>query len=246
MLSLLETGRLAAPGFAVHLLWSPQPLDLAGLPQPALFDVYTLYQVEGLRDGQRWYGIRVGFFADVDAAKRIAAYLKPHYAKVAVVPVTASERERASDEAVEPRQEGQAAGTAPADPFLPEHALLPAAPSPRLGLPPSRDEPFELLPIAPAASLAPTVQPGSASASAPVVEPSLPRRGSQPMARKVDPGRATADARTLDCLGASSLGIAEEARGLPLPAGRGAETPASAGPKREGLGLAKLFGRRRA
>jgi hypothetical protein len=246
MLSLLETGQLTAPGFAVHLLWSPQPLDHSVLPQPALFDVYTLYQVEGLRDGQRWYGIRLGFFADVDAAKRVAAYLKPHYAKVAVVPVTASERERASDEAVEMRQHAPAA--TPADPFAPEHALLPAAPSPRLELAPSRHEPFELLPMAPAApptqsTLTPT---GDAAPASRGVESIASRRASQPTARKADPGRAHADTWTLECLGASNLGIVEEKRGLPLPVSRAAAAPAPAMPKREGLGLAKLFGRRRA
>ena len=81
--------------FAVQLLWSVQPIDIAQIPQLAIFSAYTLYGAEGNRDGRRWYGVRLGFFTDAVSAKQVAHYVRSDFSTVSVVPVTVRERERA-------------------------------------------------------------------------------------------------------------------------------------------------------
>jgi hypothetical protein len=83
------------PFYAVQLMWSVQPMDIAQVPQLAIFSAYTLYGAEGNRDGRRWYGLRLGFFTDAVSAKQVAHYVRSEFSTVSVVPVTARERERA-------------------------------------------------------------------------------------------------------------------------------------------------------
>ncbi|HEY3730880.1 MAG TPA: hypothetical protein VGL28_06415 [Steroidobacteraceae bacterium] len=87
--------RTEKPYYAVQLMWSVQPLDIAQVPQLAIFNAYTLYGAEGNRDGRRWYGLRLGFFTDAVSAKQVAHYVRSEFSTVSVVPVTARERERA-------------------------------------------------------------------------------------------------------------------------------------------------------
>src|SRR5256884_5349181 len=82
--------------FAVQLHWSVQPIELAKVPPLAIFSAYTLYTVEGSRDGRKWYGLRLGFFSDAISAKQVAYYVRSEFASVAVVPVSPQERTRAS------------------------------------------------------------------------------------------------------------------------------------------------------
>ena len=98
--------------FAVQLQWSVQAVELEKVPPLAIFSAYTLYTVEGSRDGRKWYGLRLGFFSDAISAKQVAHYVRSEFAAVAVVPVSAQERARATD------QDKQAAtlGSAPAKP----------------------------------------------------------------------------------------------------------------------------------
>jgi len=84
--------------FAVQLQWSVQPVELAKVPPLAIFSAYTLYTVEGSRDGRRWYGLRLGFFSDAISAKQVAYYVRSEFGSVAVVPVSPQERSRASDD----------------------------------------------------------------------------------------------------------------------------------------------------
>jgi hypothetical protein len=96
----LTSATAAAPGddkpaFAVQLIWSVQPIDVTKIPQLAIFSAYTLYGAEGNREGRRWYGVRLGFFTDAVSAKQVAHYVRSDFSTVSVVPVTASERERA-------------------------------------------------------------------------------------------------------------------------------------------------------
>jgi hypothetical protein len=86
----------AAVSFAVQLQWSVQPMALDKVPPLAIFSAYTLYTVEGSRDGRAWYGLRLGFFSDAAAAKQVAHYVRSDFASVAVVPVSAQERGRAA------------------------------------------------------------------------------------------------------------------------------------------------------
>jgi hypothetical protein len=83
--------------FAVQLQWSVQPVELSKVPPLAIFSAYTLYTVEGSRDGRKWYGLRLGFFSDAISAKQVAYYVRSEFTSVAVVPVSPQERTRASD-----------------------------------------------------------------------------------------------------------------------------------------------------
>src|SRR5690606_4536059 len=85
----------APPCFAVQLIWSVSPIDVAALPHLAIFDAYTLYNVEGNRQGRKWYGLRLGFFSDPNSATQVANYVRSDYKAVAVVPVAVKERDRA-------------------------------------------------------------------------------------------------------------------------------------------------------
>jgi hypothetical protein len=83
--------------FAVQLQWSVQPVDLEKVPPLAIFGAYTLYTVEGSREGRHWYGLRLGFFSDAISAKQVAYYVRSEFGSVAVVPVSPAERVRATE-----------------------------------------------------------------------------------------------------------------------------------------------------
>ena len=96
--ALKDAVRDNAPvSFAVQLQWSVAPIDLASMPPLAIFSAYTLYTVEGSRDGRKWYGLRLGFFTDAISAKQVASYVRSEFTSVAVIPVTTQERSRATD-----------------------------------------------------------------------------------------------------------------------------------------------------
>lgn len=91
----LDVQNNAPPCFAVQLIWSVSPIDVAALPHLAIFEAYTLYNVEGNRQGRKWYGLRLGFFSDPNSATQVANYVRSDYKAVAVVPVAVKERDRA-------------------------------------------------------------------------------------------------------------------------------------------------------
>jgi len=98
-LALKDAVRDNAPvSFAVQLQWSVSPIQLDQVPPLAIFSAYTLYTVEGSREGRKWYGLRLGFFSDAISAKQVAYYVRSEFASVAVVPVSPAEKSRASDE----------------------------------------------------------------------------------------------------------------------------------------------------
>ncbi|HTP39867.1 MAG TPA: hypothetical protein VMI92_09875 [Steroidobacteraceae bacterium] len=114
-------GQVAA--YAVQLIWSVQPIDVATVPQLAIFAAYTLYAAEGNRDGRRWYGLRLGFFTDPVSARQVAQYVRSEFNSVSVVPVTAREAERAASApprpfAPAPTAAAKPAGDAAATPHL--------------------------------------------------------------------------------------------------------------------------------
>ena len=84
--------------FAVQLQWSVQPVAHEKVPPLAIFSAYTLYSVEGSREGRKWYGLRLGFFNDAISAKQVAHYVRSEFTSVAVVPVSPQERERATED----------------------------------------------------------------------------------------------------------------------------------------------------
>jgi hypothetical protein len=123
----------APVSFAVQLQWSVQPVELDKVPPLAIFSAYTLYTVEGSRDGRKWYGLRLGFFSDAISAKQVAYYVRSEFASVAVVPVSPQEKGRASEEDNKkaasptfPRKTRQA----PVDEFKLIDSDTPAAPVP--------------------------------------------------------------------------------------------------------------------
>ena len=97
--ALKEAVNQNAPvSFAVQLQWAVQPVELDKVPPLAIFSAYTLYTVEGSREGRKWYGLRLGFFSDAISAKQVAYYVRSEFASVAVVPVSPQEKVRATEE----------------------------------------------------------------------------------------------------------------------------------------------------
>jgi hypothetical protein len=198
-----------AVAFAVQLQWSVQPVELDKVPPLAIFSAYTLYTVEGSRDGRRWYGLRLGFFSDAISAKQVAYYVRSEFSSVAVVPVSPQEKSRATV------QEGAAAVGAPAqrrsDP-MDEFKLIDDEP-PRIPTPSARTG-------------VPAAQPARAAAAGaakPTPKVAVGRTVAQPTALPKGRGRnarvAARESRgpqtleeTLEILGAGGLEI-EEARG---------------------------------
>lgn len=178
--------RDAAVHFAVQLQWSVSPIDLGRLPGLAIFSAYTLYKIEGNRDGRKWYGLRLGFFSDAMAAKQVAFYVRSEFATVAVIPVSGKEREQA-----------KAVGAID---------LLPAPAQPlRAGLEP--EDPITLLDDEPVADALPAQH---APASA-LPEPAAPEPTTVDAPRTPRPSRPRGPQRTLEetleILGASQLSI---------------------------------------
>ena len=98
-LALKEAVTANAPvSFAVQLQWSVSPVQLDKVPPLAIFSAYTLYTVEGSREGRKWYGLRLGFFSDAISAKQVAYYVRSEFTSVAVVPVSPQEKVRAGAE----------------------------------------------------------------------------------------------------------------------------------------------------
>jgi hypothetical protein len=189
-----------AVAFAVQLQWSVQPVELDKVPPLAIFSAYTLYTVEGSRDGRRWYGLRLGFFSDAISAKQVAYYVRSEFTSVAVVPVSPQEKSRATE------QDAAAALAAPvptrAD-QMDEFKLLeddtPSAPTP-----PAASTTPSRLAAAAAAQLPPKASPGGSAAKPGI--PGRPRPRPTRAAPRESRGPQTLE-ETLEILGASQLTI---------------------------------------
>ncbi|MBV8876301.1 MAG: hypothetical protein JO158_01220 [Gammaproteobacteria bacterium] len=200
----------SAVAFAVQLQWSVQPVELDKVPPLAIFSAYTLYTVEGSRDGRRWYGLRLGFFSDAISAKQVAYYVRSEFSSVAVVPVSPQEKGRATD------QDAAAALAAPApvrtDPMDEfkliddEPPKLPAVPPAKPAVPPARATAAKGGPAAPKVAVGRTVvQPAAAQPKA---------RVRARVAARDSRGPQTLE-ETLEILGASQLSI-DDGRGETL------------------------------
>jgi len=215
----LDAQRNAPASYAVQLVWAVQPIDMESLPHLAIFDAYTLYHVEGNRQGRRWYGLRLGFFSDSSAARQVAQYVRSEYASVAVVPVTAKEKDGAKAPTLTAAVLQQPAPPRNETPKIPTVKPLekPAATPALTG--------FELLPDEPAARKR-DLDDGTAeiAAKTPASAPAAPG-GKQPPRATGKPAGKRAVARgtrtpsppgapqplesTLEILGASTLTIDE-------------------------------------
>ncbi|MGH8202529.1 MAG: hypothetical protein ACREVO_19530 [Steroidobacteraceae bacterium] len=182
--------------FAVQLQWSVQPVELDKVPPLAIFSAYTLYSVEGSREGRRWYGLRLGFFNDAISAKQVAYYVRSEFTAVAVVPVSPQERDRATE----------------------DHQRFAGSGAPRKRRD-SEDGEFKLIDSdeAPAASAPAAAQPAPVAAK-PAQVAAKPAPAAQPAAARSDrksPGTVNARERrtpqtleeTLEILGANELAI---------------------------------------
>jgi hypothetical protein len=187
--------RDAVVHFAVQLNWSVTPIELGRVPSLAIFNAYTLYKIEGNRDGRKWYGLRLGFFSDAVSAKQVAHYVRSEFAQVAVVPVGVNEREQA-------KQIGAialpATTPAPRSATQADHDFKliddDAAPPPASAVPAFDDVPpvVDLPPSAAAAIAAPAATRAPASTQR---RPNRPRGAPQSLEE------------TLEILGASQLSI---------------------------------------
>jgi hypothetical protein len=231
----------APPCFAVQLVWSTTPVDVATLPHLAIFEAYTLYNVEGNRQGRKWYGLRLGFFSDPNSATQVANYVRSDYKTVAVVPVAVKERDRARGTSAplpggpekttdaDLRREGMEGFELLSDdrpppprrdlddtvrarlPAVPPAAAKPMTPAAALAMPP-RLAP-KAAPVAPAAAATPGKPAGK-----PVGKRVVARRRAPdvPLDRKVSAGVGGAEVleSTLEILGASTLSLDDGGRTL--------------------------------
>jgi hypothetical protein len=194
VLNLLESANrkapVAAPAsqheqtlYVVQMMWSVKPIDLAKVPQLAIFSAYTLYGAEGNRDGRRWYGLRLGFFTDAYSARQVALYVRPEFSAVSVVPVSVRESERARSAVAKP---------------------LPAAKAPPANISSSGEFKFLEPPVAKPRTAAPaTPRPAlrAAGSKRGKVHGAQGRPAAQPRAMSLE--------ETLEILGANTLEIAQ-------------------------------------
>src|SRR5579871_6152038 len=86
--------------YAVQLVWNQGPIDLDKIPVLAIFTGYLLYAVESEPGPRRFYGVRLGFYADALSARLVAQYVRSEFKGVSVVPVSQREMTRASTAAI--------------------------------------------------------------------------------------------------------------------------------------------------
>ena len=128
-----EVASVMAPQrYAVQLDWSVRPMAANSIPRLGIFRAYCLYGLSVLRQGSPEYGLRLGFFKNVDAARQVANYVRDRFPCASVVPVSYREYERATDVA----RSAANAEPAVAAPAAPE----PAAPLAPAGAPTSTAE----------------------------------------------------------------------------------------------------------
>lgn len=180
--------------FAVQLHWSVQPVELDKVPPLAIFSAYTLYSVEGSREGRKWYGLRLGFFNDAISAKQVAYYVRSEFTSVAVVPVSPQERGRATED--NSRFAGAGAPRKRRESVENEFKLIDPEEAPRPA------------PAAPAAAASPApaaAQPAPAAAQPAAAAPSARESGSKVGARERRTPQTLEE--TLEILGANELAI---------------------------------------
>jgi hypothetical protein len=196
--------------FAVQLLWSVQPIDMAQVAQLAIFSAYTLYGAEGNRDGRRWYGLRLGFFTDAVSAKQVAQYVRSEFSSVSVVPVTERERARAGAATAKPLPSpAPPKSNGPELNFIDEVATDTAT---------SGSRPAIEAPVLPAAKPAPTAASAAAIAAVGMTSRTSPGKraklraapGAKPAGKRPAPSRPLSLEETLEILGAGDLKIDED------------------------------------
>jgi hypothetical protein len=88
--------------FAVQMFESAVQINLSNVPSLSIFRHYTLYKTTVTREQRPVHSLRLGFFKDAISAKQVAYFVRSHFAAVAVVPVTETERELAVRAPIDP------------------------------------------------------------------------------------------------------------------------------------------------
>lgn len=96
--------------FVVQLSVGAEPCDPDTVPNLDIFSVYRLYSVEAFDQGRPMHALRLGFFSEQLAAKAVASYLGGFYDEPSVQRVSVAERERFSNQRIEPRKDVGASG----------------------------------------------------------------------------------------------------------------------------------------
>ena len=208
--------------FAVQLQWSVQAVELDKVPPLAIFSAYTLYTVEGSRDGRKWYGLRLGFFSDAISAKQVAHYVRSEFASVAVVPVSVQEKARATDQDKQAATLGGpvASPSGPVDEFklidddpaaeeVAKLARAPAAAAPKTPAKPAAAPAGKKIPGRPIPRVAvgrAVTQAAAPAAAAPAAAPRGSVRGAGKAGARDQRGVQSLE-ETLEILGASQLTI---------------------------------------
>ena len=92
-----EVASVMAPQrYAVQLDWALRPIDVTTIPRLGIFRAYSLYAVSVLRQGSPEYGLRLGFYKNLEGARQVADYVRHAFAQASVVPVSFREYTRAS------------------------------------------------------------------------------------------------------------------------------------------------------
>jgi hypothetical protein len=80
--------------YVVQLGWWARPVEPTAMPRLAVFRAFDLYSVRTTREGTSYQGARLGFFQNIDRARRVAEHIRSHYPRVGVVPVSHREYAR--------------------------------------------------------------------------------------------------------------------------------------------------------
>jgi hypothetical protein len=92
-----EVASVMAPQrYAVQLDWSLKPINASAVPRLGIFRAYSLYAVSVLRQGSPEYGLRLGFYKNLEGARQVADYVRHAFPQASVVPVSFREYSRAS------------------------------------------------------------------------------------------------------------------------------------------------------
>jgi hypothetical protein len=109
--------------YAVQLAFGRTPIDLARLPDLAIYEGYLLYAIESEPGGRRLYGVRLGFYDDVLSARLVAQYVRSEFRDVTIVPVSDREVARANAARIRLQLVRATRGRSSSAPLWPKTAL---------------------------------------------------------------------------------------------------------------------------
>ena len=84
-----------AQRYVVQLDWSVDAVPSAKIPQLAVLRAYNLYRAILTRDDGTHHALRLGFFKSIHGAQQVAEYVRVHFPRVSVVPISHREFTRA-------------------------------------------------------------------------------------------------------------------------------------------------------